>query len=106
MDVNGVPDDFNSIYEKLDSKNGIKKDVSKTINLLKNDQVPGIHLKLSKVPKYYKDLHDLNAYYKVVLPQNWRLIYGILGINGQKMALLLELFDHKKYDKRFGFKKR
>ena len=68
--------------------------------------MPGIHLKLSKVPKYYKNQHDLNTYYKVVLPKNWRLIYGILSINGQKKALLLELFDHKKYDKRFGFKRK
>lgn len=106
MEVNGISDDFNSIYEELDKTSEIKKDVARNIKLLKNDQIPGIHLKLSKVPKYYKNRHDLNTYYKVVLPQNWRLIYGILGINGQKKALLLELFDHKKYDKRFGFKKR
>ena len=106
LEVNGDPDDFYPIYKKMDEKNEIKKDVNQLIHLLKNDQIPGIHLKLTLVPKYYKDKHDINTYYKVVLPQNWRLIYGILSINGQKNALLIELFDHGKYDKRFNFKKR
>ena len=106
MEVNGDPDDFYPIYKKLGKNDEIKKDVDRTINLLKNDKIHGMHLKLSKVPKYYKTLHDIGTYYKVVLPENWRLIYGILSINGQKKALLIELFDHVKYNKRFNFTKR
>lgn len=106
LEVSGDQDDFIPIFNKLSAKDEIKKDVQRAINLLKNDQIPGMHLKLARVPKYYRDKHDINTYYKVSLPQNWRLIYGILSINEQKKALLIELFDHKKYDKRFNFKKR
>ena len=48
--------------------------------------------------------HDVNAVFKIDLPGYWRLVYGILVIHGEKKALLMELFDHAAYDKRFGYK--
>ena len=106
MEVAGDPDDFMAIFSSLDEKGQIHKDVKKTIEELKKEKIVGTHLQRNKVPKYYIRKHGFNAYYKVVLPENWRLIYGITSINREKCALLMEVFDHIDYNKRFGFKKK
>ena len=106
MEVAGDPDDFMPVFSSLDKKGQIFKDIDKVIKELKKDQIIGTHLQRSKVPKYYIRKHDCNAYYKVVLPENWRLIYGILSINKEKRALLIEIFDHVEYSDRFDFKKK
>lgn len=106
MEVAGDSDDFMAIFSSLDEKGQIHKDIKKTIEELKKDKIIGTHLQRNKVPKYYINKHDCNAYYKVVLPENWRLIYGILSIDKEKRVLLMEVFDHVDYNKRFGFKKK
>ena len=63
----------------------------------------GIRIKQKQIPRYYVKKHDVNAVYKVDLPNHFRLIYGILVIHGERKALLMELFDHGEYNKRFGY---
>ncbi len=94
------------IFSSLNKKGQIYKDIDNAIKELNKDKIIGTHLQRSKVPKYYIQKHDYNAYYKVVLPENWRLIYGIISIHRERRALLMEVFDHVDYNKRFGFKKR
>lgn len=106
MKVAGDPDDFMPVFSSLDKKGQVFKDIDKAIKELKKDKIVGTHLQRDKVPKYYIKKHDCNAYFKVVLPENWRLIYGITSIDKEKGALLMEVFDHIGYNKRFGFKKK
>lgn len=106
MEVAGDPDDFMPVFSSLDKKAQIFKDIDKTIKELKKNKIVGTHLQRNKVPKYYIKKHDCNAYFKVVLPENWRLIYGVISINKEKHALLMEVFDHIDYNKRFGFMKK
>lgn len=103
MDVSGDPDDFIPFYTRLDKNSAIYRKIKNVIDDLKNDHVVGIRLKRKQIPKYYIRKHDVNAIYKVDLPNYFRLIYGILVIHGEKKALLMELFDHDKYNKRFGY---
>jgi Na+-transporting NADH:ubiquinone oxidoreductase subunit NqrC len=105
MEVAGDPDDFMPVFSNLDKKGQIFKDIDKAIKELKKDKIVGTHLQRDKVSKYYIKKHDCNAY-KVVLPENWRLIYGILSINEEKHALLMEVFDHVDYNIGFDFKKK
>ncbi len=106
MEVKGDSEDFIPTYSNLDKKGQIYKDVDKAIKDLKKDKKVGTHLQRSKVPKYYIKKHDYDAYFKVNLPENWRLIYGIISIHREKRVLIMELFNHDNYNKRFGFKKK
>lgn len=107
MEVGGDPDDFMKVFNSLDKNSVIYRDVKQVIRSLKDrDELIGVHLQRNKVPKHYIKKHGVDAYYKVELPDNWRLIYGIISIQGMKKALLMELFDHVKYNKRFRFKKK
>ena len=103
LEVSGDPVDF------IPAFNHLKKDllrynaVRDVINNLKHDKLVGIRIKQKQIPQYYIKKHDVNAIFKVDLPGYWRLIYGILVIHGEKKVLLMELFDHGKYNKRFGY---
>lgn len=104
LEVAGDPDDFISVFNSLDKNGALYKKVQETIKDLKNDHAVGIRIKISQVPAYYTRKHDVSAVFKVDLPGAWRLIYGVLAIHDEKKALLMELFDHKSYNKRFGYK--
>ena len=106
MEVAGDQKDFIPIFTGFKKNNSIRCEVQTVINNLKKDKIIGVHLQYKKIPKYYLDKHDVNAVYKVELPNSWRLIYGILTIHSEKSALMMELFNHDDYNKRFGFKKR
>lgn len=103
METKGDPDDFMPNYNALAKSSPIYKTVREVIDGLQSDKIVGKHLKREQIPKYYLKRHDVNAVYKVNLPNYWRLIYGITAIHGEKKALLMELFDHARYNKRFGY---
>ncbi|MGI0088410.1 MAG: hypothetical protein ACREBI_10725 [Nitrosotalea sp.] len=103
METAGDPDDFMPVYDALDKDDALYKVVKDIISNLKSDKIAGIRLKREQIPKYYLKRHDVNAGFKVDLSGHWRLIYGITAIHNEKKALLMELFDHEKYNKRFGY---
>lgn len=103
MEVAGDPDDFIPIFNRLDNNGAMYKKIQETIKNLKDDHIVGVRIKNNQVPSYYVRRHDVNAVFKVNLPGAWRLIYGILVIRDEKKALLMELFDHNSYNKRFGY---
>jgi len=107
MDVSGYQRDFNLVYEAL--PNGpIKTAVQDVIQSLKNDSLPGEHVKRNQIPKYYIKRHGVQILYRIALPQHWRLIYTLLTLKKKEKpkAFLLELIDHDKYNKRFGYFKK
>ncbi len=104
LEVAGDPTDFIPVFNRLDKNGALYKKVQETIKNLENDRIVGIRIKISQVPAYYTWKHDVNAVFKVDLPGAWRLIYGVLAIHDEMKALLMELFDHKSYNKRFGYK--
>ena len=108
MDVRGDKKDFLPIYENL-LEGTIKNAVNEVIQGLKNDSIVGEHVRHEQIPDYYKQRHNVQVLYRVALPQHWRLIYTFQTfVKGEKpKVLLLELMDHNRYNKRFGyFKKR
>ena len=103
METGGDPDDFMPIYNVLPRDKPLFKAVREVIENLRSDKIVGKRLIREQIPKYYLKKHDTNAVFKVDLPGYWRLIYGIVAIHGEKKALLMELFDHEGYNKRFGY---
>lgn len=101
--MSGDPDDFMLAYARLNKNSSMYKKINDVIDALKNDRVLGIRIKQKQIPRYYIRKHDVNAVYKVDLPNHFRLIYGILVIHGERKSLLMELFDHGEYNKRFGY---
>ena len=57
------------------------------------------------IPKEYIKDYDFNNLWKVNLSRAWRMIYTIRGSAIEIIALILDLMDHKDYEKKFKYKK-
>jgi hypothetical protein len=73
---------------------------------IKADPKCGIEIPKSLIPKVYLQKYGINNLWKYKLPNAWRLVYSITGNDIEIIAILLEWFPHKEYDRRFGYKSR
>ncbi len=80
--------------------------IKQKIELLKENPQYGIHVPKNRIPKDYIIKYDVNNLWKINLPKGWRMIYTIRGSDVEIIGLILDIIDHKKYDKKFGYKKR
>lgn len=103
MEVAADPNDFMLVYNALDKNDALYQAVREVIDNLKSGNIVGVRLKQNRIPKYYLKKHDINAVFKVDLPGYWRMIYGLTTIHNEKKVLLMDLFDHETYNKRFGY---
>jgi len=55
-------------------------------------------------PKYYVGKYGINNLWRLRLDDYWRMIYTIIGEQVRIVAVILEVLNHKEYDKRFGYK--
>ena len=60
-------------------------------------------MKKKQIPRYYIKKYQVKTLFRVELPHSWRLIYAMTTENYERRVLLLEVFDHKKYNRRFGY---
>jgi hypothetical protein len=82
---------FNSIRQKIE--------------LLKENPQYGIHIAKNKIPLEYQQKYDANNLWKANLSGAWRMIYTIRGSEVEIISLILDILNHKDYEKRFGYKK-
>jgi hypothetical protein len=82
------------------------KSIKQKIELLKLNPEYGTHVGKEKIPKEYVNNYDVNNIWKVDLPSGWRMIYTIKGSEVEIVALVLDIIDHKVYDKKFGYRSR
>lgn len=77
--------------------------IERAINDLKNN--PGCGTKIPKRlwPKIYIEKYGITNLWKYDLPNTWRLIYTIKEDDVMILGVLLEWFNHKDYEKRFGY---
>ncbi|MBU0471666.1 MAG: hypothetical protein KKF65_03510 [Nanoarchaeota archaeon] len=69
------------------------------INPYLGDLIPRKNLS-KKTISYY----GTNKLFRIALINYWRLIYIIIGKEDRTIVLILEFFNHKNYNKRFGYK--
>ncbi len=82
---------FNSIKDK--------------IKLLKKNPQFGVHVSKNKIPKSYIQKYDVNNIWKVNLAGAWRMIYTLRGDKVEIISLILDIINHKDYEKKFNYKK-
>ena len=60
------------------------------------------------IPKEYVTKYGVTNLFRVELPNCWRMLYTLT--NDEKeveiIAFVLDIMDHRKYDTKFGYKKR
>lgn len=80
--------------------------IKQKIEFLKANPEYGIHVPKDRIPREYVNKYDANNLWKVNLSGAWRMIYTIRGQEVEIVALILDIMNHKDYDKKFGYRRR
>lgn len=80
----------------------------KGIERLKWNYKAGDHISRKKHQKafdYYRNKYgvELDNLWKLNVSDNWRMMYTIVGSEVEVIAFVIDLVDHKQYDRIFGY---
>lgn len=100
---------FEYLNEKADScKNErvMLNAIRQKADLIKVNRNYGNQIPKNLIPKEYVKKYGVNNLFRVELPNFWRMIYTLKTEENQVeiVAFVLDIFDHKKYNKRFGYR--
>ncbi|MFH1209493.1 MAG: hypothetical protein V1663_01765 [archaeon] len=78
--------------------------IKQKIELLKLNPEYGFHIQKDRIPKEYIQNYDVTNLWKINLSGAWRMIYTIRGSEVEIISLILDLMNHKEYEKKFGYR--
>ena len=108
----------NEVFEELnqivgeEKKKGIKssfhqsllRSINRVIDLLKKNPFAGDQVPKKQLPKKYIKRYNIENLWRIALASRWRLTYTITGDKLEIINFILDIFNHKDYDKIFGYK--
>ena len=80
------------------------KGVNYKIAILKSYPGYGDNIPKKLIPKEYILKHNIKKLFRVELPCFWRMLYTIKKGEIEIVAFVVDILDHKKYNKKFGYK--
>lgn len=88
------------------TENMILNAVHKKIELIKANTHYGDPIAKKLIPDEYKTKYGISNLFRVELPQFWRMLYTLTNGDSEIeiIAFVLDVIDHKEYDKKFGYK--
>ncbi len=66
----------------------------------------GENAKKDRIPREYKQRYYACNLFIADLPDFWRMLYTLESDEIEIIAFVLDIIDHKEYDRKFGFKKK
>ena len=98
-------------YEKLKDGTFEEKELyrllTETFRALEKNPLLGVRVPSAIWPGFYTKKYGITNLRKYDLTRAWRLVYTLDGNEIEVVSIILEWFDsHKKYEKRFGYKKK
>jgi hypothetical protein len=107
-------DEAKQIYNKLREKASSSKidrmllsAIDRKVEIIRSYCFYGDTIPHRLIPKIYKKRYCVTNLLRVELPCFWRLLYTIRKdeVEIEIIAFIIEILDHNKYNKRFGYKK-
>ena len=77
--------------------------LNRVFDALKKDPFCGIKIPHMLWPKDYVRKYGMDNLWKYDLPDGWRLVYTVRADQITILTVVLEWFDHKEYERRFGY---
>ena len=113
-----LSEEANEVYEELnkivgeEKKRGKESSFHQTLlrsinrikNLLKQNPFAGNQIPKKQIPKKYLVKYDASNVWRIELANRWRTVYTITGNKVEIITFVMDIFNHKKYDKIFGYK--
>ena len=90
------------------------KGINDKIELLKLNCEAGIQIRKKQIPHRYTEKYEITNLWKINLPNYWRMIYTLKQPLREATEIeiltiwldVLDILDHDKYNKIFGYKKK
>ena len=110
-----LSEDAEEVYKYLNehsSESKIDKSILNSINkkveLIKANPHYGDPISKKLIPQEYVEKYGVTNLFRVSLSNYWRMLYTLT--DGETVieiiAFVLDIIDHKEYNKKFGYKKR
>jgi len=90
-------------FNSLEDKDWLKKAIKRAIENLKINVFAGKRIRKDLIPKEYVRKYNIDNLFWYHLPKGWRLVYSIVADEVEILAIIIEYFDHKNYERTFGY---
>jgi|SRR3989344_978818 len=80
------------------------RSINRVKELLKENPFAGEQIQKKQIPKKYVSDYDIDNAWRIELANRWRLIYTITGNQIEIITFVIDIFDHRDYDKVFRYK--
>jgi len=115
-----LSEEATDVYNELNKivgtevKNGIESSEHQTLlrsikrvrDRIKDNPFAGDQVEKKKIPKNYIKDYGITNIWRIELSNYWRLIYTVRSDKIEIINFVLNIVDHNKYNKIFGYKKR
>ena len=82
----------------------IFRSIERVKGWLKDNPFVGDQVKKRQIPSCYITQYGVSNLWRIELSNYWRLVYTIQSNEVEVIDFVLDIIDHKEYDKRFGYK--
>ncbi len=96
-------DKIEEAFNSLSENDWLKKSLKKAIEILKYNFFSEEKIKKELIPREYIQKYGIDNLFWYKLPKGWRLIYSVAGDDVEVLAIIMEYFDHKNYERRFKY---
>ncbi len=101
-------DEYAKLKKRADGGDGearyLVKIIDNGVAKLKRDREKGKRIQKRLIPQEYVVKYGVTNLWKLNLDKYWRMIYTIVGDEVRLVSVILEVLDHKKYDRKFGYR--
>lgn len=80
------------------------RSINRVRDLLKQNPFAGDQISKRQIPLKYTQNFEVDNAWRIELADRWRLIYTITGNQVEIITFVMDIFNHKTYDKVFGYK--
>jgi len=94
--------------DRSKSEEALFKSITNKVELIKSNPHFGDPISKKMIPEKYRIEYDIKNLFRVELSNHWRMLYTLT--NGESVveiiAFVVDIMDHPKYDKVFGYRKK
>ncbi|MGA1847875.1 MAG: hypothetical protein ACMUHB_00920 [Thermoplasmatota archaeon] len=99
---------LNAHAEESKIERSILNSITKKVDLVKANPHYGNPYSKKMIPEEYIEKYGITNLFRVELSNYWRMLYTLTdgGSVVEIIAFVLDIVDHKTYDKKFGYRKK
>jgi hypothetical protein len=105
-------DDAKAVYEYVSkralsckSERIMYNAIMRNIEMIRKNPSIGNNIAKNLIPKEYLKKYAVQNLYRIELPMFWRMLYTLKDNKIEIIAFVLDIIDHKDYNKKFKYKK-